>query len=179
MKVDFILGDFPFNLLVPFTSTPTSKILPWNKWMENYNNFLFIFSNKVFVNDGAILSVDPHDLHIFKEVQSCLDIYEFKIRMKWVMVHSLPLVSNEDSTIHIWYFCISTNLFFYYFLISFHSIVQTLLNKVLFLVRSPLKNPKLFCFLNPLDELVKNGFNIPKKHVIIYNWINKSLVTKS
>jgi len=68
MKVDFILGDFPFNLLVPFTSIPTSKILPWNKWMENYNNALFIFFNKVFVNDGAILLVDPHDLHILKEL---------------------------------------------------------------------------------------------------------------
>jgi hypothetical protein len=68
MKVDFILGDLFFNLSVPFTSIPTSKIFPWNKWMENCNNVLFIFFNKVLVNDGAILSLDLDDLHILKEV---------------------------------------------------------------------------------------------------------------
>jgi hypothetical protein len=68
MKVDLILGAFPFNILVPFTSIPTSKIPPWNTWMENYNNALFSFSNKSFVNDGAILSLDPNDLHVIKEV---------------------------------------------------------------------------------------------------------------
>jgi len=66
MKMDLILGDFPFNLLVAFTSIPTYA--PWNKWMENYNNALFIFSNKFLVNDGFILSLDPNDLHVLKEV---------------------------------------------------------------------------------------------------------------
>ncbi len=66
--MDLILGDFPFNLSIPFTSMPTSEIPPWNKLMENYNNALFIFSNKFLVDDGAILSLDLNDLHVFKEV---------------------------------------------------------------------------------------------------------------
>jgi len=65
--------------------------------------------------DGAILLFHSNDFKILKEVKSCLENYGFHIRMKWAVVNSLPLMSNEDTFLKVpsqfiklsLYFCFS------------------------------------------------------------------------
>jgi hypothetical protein len=45
---------------------------------------------------GAILLFHLNDLKVFKEVKSYMENYGFHIWMKWPVVNSLPLTSNED-----------------------------------------------------------------------------------
>ncbi len=47
-KVDFLIGDVPSNFLIPFVWNQLLAIPPWNKNVDLYIEFIFIFVNKFF-----------------------------------------------------------------------------------------------------------------------------------
>ncbi len=56
----------------------------------------FYFVDKFLTLDGDVFLFHLDEPHIFKEIRSYLDSYNFWICMKWANVNSLPLASVED-----------------------------------------------------------------------------------
>ncbi len=47
-KVEFLIEDVPSNFPIPFVSNQPLAIPPWNKNVDLYIEFMFIFVNKFF-----------------------------------------------------------------------------------------------------------------------------------
>lgn len=110
--------------------------------MKDYIISIFNFTNNFFTSDGDILLFHPNNFHFLKEIISYLESYGFEICMKWVIVNSLPLISSKDPSMKVW---IQKNSPYFQFFACFifswistslsYGLWQTLLNRVLFLVR--------------------------------------------
>jgi hypothetical protein len=95
-KVLLVFANTPKNLLVLLMSKNPDDILAWNKKVDDYIVGVFDFAHIFLAFDGVVLLFHLDDLKVLKEVKSYLESYDFKIRMKWVMVNSLSLMSSED-----------------------------------------------------------------------------------
>jgi hypothetical protein len=63
--------------MVPLVSHFLTKILVWNRQVDDYVIFVFDFVDKFLASEGAILLFHPNDLHVFKEIRSYLESYSF------------------------------------------------------------------------------------------------------
>jgi hypothetical protein len=82
-----VLGNFP----IPFVFKNPDDILAWNMKVDEYITRVFDFAHMFLASNGVVLLFHPDDLKVLKEVKSYLESYGFLIRMKWVVVNSLPL----------------------------------------------------------------------------------------
>jgi len=94
--VDLLVVDILRGILVPFVLEPPSHILSWNTRLEDYVELVFNFASHFLFKRGVIIFLFIDDLHVLKEVSSFLDSYKFVIKMKWVFINSLPLVSTKE-----------------------------------------------------------------------------------
>jgi hypothetical protein len=95
-----------------------NDILAWNKKVDEYIVGVFDFAHIFFVFDGVVLLFHLDNLKVLKEVNSYLESYGFQIRMKWVLVNSLPLISSEDPSLKVP--SQSTKLYLYFSFFQFY-----------------------------------------------------------
>jgi hypothetical protein len=70
--------------------------------VEDYVLFVFESADKFLVVNNVILLFHLNDLHDLKEVKPYPKSYiGYEIRMKWVMVNSLPCTSSEDPILEV------------------------------------------------------------------------------
>jgi len=92
-----------------------NDILAWNKKVDEYIVGVFDFAHIFLAFDGVVLLFHLDDLKVLKEVKSYLESYDFKIRMKWVMVNSLPLMGSEDPYFKVPFRSIKLYLYYIFF----------------------------------------------------------------
>ncbi len=56
---------------------------------------IFGFANKYLAKNGAIFIFHDDDPHILKEIKSFLENNGYEIHSKWVVINTLPWMSNE------------------------------------------------------------------------------------
>jgi len=62
---------------------------------------MFIFVDYFLLKRCGVLLFFLDDLHVFKEISSFLDSDELSIKMKWVVINSLPLVNTKNRSQHV------------------------------------------------------------------------------
>jgi hypothetical protein len=90
--------------------------------------------------DGVMLLLHPNDPWDLKEIMSYLESCNFRIRMKWIVINSLPLASLEDPSLKVWapiFSLPSLHPFPNFFLSNIvHGMLQTFLSQVTLLVKA-------------------------------------------
>jgi hypothetical protein len=94
-----ILRGVPF----PFVFNLASMIPIWNHSLEDYMETIFFFVERFFFKRGRIILFYPNDLRVQKEIASFVDVYKFTIKLKWIVINALPIISTENKTCKVCY----------------------------------------------------------------------------
>jgi hypothetical protein len=142
-------------------------------------DFVFIFANKFFSHSGAILLFHSDDLWVFGHIRKFLDNYSLLIRMKRVVVNSLPLISTKDFELKV---LICSHILL--ILLCCCRLFISIFNAILSSCRVYLVEPHFWW--GPLDFWVPStyfwhigaGIRVLEED-ILYNWIDSSTMTLS
>ncbi len=93
--------DIPIGIPIPFVFEPSMEIPSQNTKLKNYVKVMFIFVDYFLLKRCGALLFFLDDLHVFKEISSFLDSDELSIKMKWVVINSLPLVNTKNRSQHV------------------------------------------------------------------------------
>jgi hypothetical protein len=83
---------------------------------------IFDFAKKFSTFDGVVLLFHLDDLMVLEEVKSYLENYGFEIRMKWVVVNSLPLMNIKDPSLKVPSQSLKLSFYFSSFILKLKSI---------------------------------------------------------
>ncbi len=95
-KVQLVIANDIGNILSNPFDIPAQ-----NQKVNEYIATIFDFVKKFLAFDGVVLLFCQDDLRVLKEVKSCVENYGLKIQIKWVVVNSLPLMSNKDPSLKV------------------------------------------------------------------------------
>jgi hypothetical protein len=70
----------------------------WNQSIENYAETIFFFAEYFLSKRGGIILFYLDDLRVQKEIASFVDAYKFTIKLKWIVINSLPIISTKDQS---------------------------------------------------------------------------------
>jgi hypothetical protein len=89
-KVDLVLANVPFNLLIPHVFKSLSLIPSWNMWMDNFIKSIVVFANKFQFDRRDFIIMHVNDPWRLKEILFFLESYQLKVHMKRIVVNSSP-----------------------------------------------------------------------------------------
>ncbi len=95
-KVDLVIIDVPSNLLVLHIFKPLSFILPWNRQVDNFIESTMCFVDGFMSDRGVVTTMHVDDSQVLKEIDSFMESYQLKVRMKWVVINSSPKMNSKD-----------------------------------------------------------------------------------
>ncbi len=104
-KIQIWLYDYTWTVVASYPSHE-------NHVFVEYIVGIFYFAQIFLASNGVILLFDLDDLKVLQEVKSYLESYGFQIRMKWVVVNSLPLMSNENPSFKVPFQSIKLTFYF-------------------------------------------------------------------
>lgn len=94
-NVNLLIANIPIGIPIPFVFEPSMQIPSWNTKLENDVESMFIFADYFLLEWGGVFFF-LDDLHVLKEISSFFDSYELTLKMKWVVINSLPLVNTKN-----------------------------------------------------------------------------------
>jgi hypothetical protein len=68
----------------------------WNQSLEDYVELIFFFVERFLSKRGEIILLYPNDFWVQKEIVFFVDAYKFTIKLKWIVINSLPIINTED-----------------------------------------------------------------------------------
>ncbi len=68
----------------------------WNRSLKDYVETIFFFVEHFISKRGGIILFYRADLWMQKEIASFVDVYKFTIKLKWIVINSLPIINTEN-----------------------------------------------------------------------------------
>lgn len=93
--MELIIVEIPRNLLISHLVDPISNIPKWKARVDNYVASIFEFVDKYLARDGCILFFYDDNFHVWRDIKSYIENYNFKIHSKFVVVNKMHWTNLE------------------------------------------------------------------------------------